>query len=228
MKWLNPLIKRFKRKSETFEQVVYNGFVYGMSCRDSQKYFHQFFGEDVLSAQGVSDIFRKLTREVDQWHTRPITGRYRYIYWDEKFVKVRGSSVRKKVVLKVMGIRYDGTCEILDFRVARSESYLGWSELAQSLQNRGLSCEGTELFIHDGAEGLIEVLTLLWPDVKRQQCKVHHMRNLGKRVKRKNKGKILKAAAKIYTAKSLEHAELRAKRFEAKWKDKEPEGVRIF
>jgi transposase-like protein len=127
-----------------------------------------------------------------------------------------------------MGIRHDVTCELLDFRVSRSESYLGWSELAQSLQNRGLDCADTELFIHDGADGLIETLTLIWPDVNRQQCKVHHMRNLGKRVKRKNKGKILKDAAKIYKARSLEQAELRAKKFEMAWKRREPEGIRIF
>lgn len=228
IKWLNPLVERFRRKSEEFERMVYNGFVYGMSCHDSEKYLCEVFGEYILSRQGVSDIFKKFSREVDQWHKRTITGRYRYIYWDGKFVSVRGSRKRKKVVLKVMGIRHDGTCELLDFRVARSESYLAWSELAQSLQNRGLDCVGTELFIHDGADGLIETLTLLWPDVKRQQCKVHHMRNLGKRVKRKNKGKILKDAAKIYKAKSLEQAELRAKKFELTWKDQEAEGVRVF
>jgi transposase-like protein len=226
--WANPLIERFKRKSEEFERAVYNGFLYGMSCRDSRKWWREYFGKDVISGQGVSDVFRKFSREVEQWHKRPITERYRYIYWDGKFVRIRGARKRKKVVLKVMGIRFDGTCELLDFRVARSESYLGWSELAQSLQNRGLDCRDTELFVHDGADGLIETLTLIWPDVKRQQCKVHHMRNLGKRVKRKNKGKILKDAAKIYTARSLEHAELRAKKFEAKWRYKEPEGIRIF
>jgi putative transposase len=228
VEWVKPLISKFKRKSEEFERAVYNGFLYGMSCRDSRKYWHGFFGKDVLSGQGVSDIFWKFSREVAQWHRRPITGNYRYIFWDGKFIRVRGSGKRKKVVLKVMGIRHDGTCELLDFRVARSESYLAWSELAQSLQDRGLDCCDTELFIHDGADGLIETLTLLWPDVKRQQCKVHHMRNLAKRVKRKNKGSILEDAAKIYKAKSLEQAEARAGKFESRWKYKESEGVRIF
>jgi|YelNatPaOPRAMG01_1025707.scaffolds.fasta_scaffold95231_1 putative transposase len=228
VRWANPLIEKFQRKSVEFERAVYNGFLYGMSCRDSRKYWHEFFGKDVLSGQGVSDIFRKFSCEVESWHKRPLSCKYRYIFWDGKFVRVRGARKLKKVVLKVMGIRFDGTCEILDFRVARSESYIAWCELAQSLQNRGLDCSDTELFIHDGADGLIETLTLLWPDVARQQCKVHHMRNLGKRVKRKNKGDILKDAAKIYKAKSLEHAELRAKKFELKWKDKEPEGIRIF
>ena len=228
MAWVNPLIDRFKRKSEEFERAVYNGFLYGMSCRNSRKNWLSFFGKDVISGQGVSDIFRRLASEVTGWHKREITEKYRYIYWDGKYVAVRGSMDRKKVVLKVMGIRFDGRCELLDFRIARSESSLAWLELARSLQNRGLECAETELFINDGAEGLIETLIFLWPDVKRQQCKVHHMRNLGKRVKRKNKGHILKDAAKIYRAKSLEQAEQRAQSFEMKWKYKEPEGIRIF
>jgi putative transposase len=228
VRWAKPLIEKFKRKSEEFERAVYNGFLYGMSCRNSRRYWDAYFGKDVLSGQGVSDIFCKFTREVEQWHKRTITRKYRYIYWDGKFVRIRGAEKQKKVVLKAMGIRQDGTCELLDFRVARSESYIAWSELAQSLQNRGLDCRDTDLFIHDGADGLIETLTLLWSDVKRQQCKVHHMRNLGKRVKRKNKGRILKDAAKIYTAKSLEEAESRANKFALKWKGKEFNGVRVF
>jgi putative transposase len=228
IEWLNPLVQRFRRNSEGFEQMVYDGFVYGMSCRDSVKYLQKVFGGNVLSSQGVSDVFQKFSGEVEQWHRRPITEKYRFIYWDGKFVPVRGAMKQKKVVLKVMGIRFDGTCEILDFRVSRSESYINWSTLAQSLQNRGLDCSGTELFIHDGADGLIETLTLIWPDVKRQQCKVHHLRNLGKRVQRKNKGKILKEAAKIYTARNLELGEARARSFEAKWKYKEPKAVGIF
>lgn len=228
IEWLNPLVKRFRRNSEEFEQMVYDGFVYGMSCRDSVKYLEKVFGGNVLSSQGVSDVFQRFSSEVEKWHRRAITEKYRFIYWDGKFVPVRGAMKQKKVVLKVLGIRFDGTCEILDFRVSRSESYINWSALAQSLQNRGLDCGDTELFIHDGAGGLIETLTLLWPDVKRQKCKVHHMRNLGKRVKRKNKGKILKDAAKIYTAKSIEQAEVKAQAFEKKWKNKEPKGVKVF
>jgi transposase-like protein len=228
IEWLNPLVKRFRRNSEEFERMVYDGFVYGMSCRDSVKYLQKVFGGNVLSSQGVSDVFQRFSGEVEQWHRRPITGKYRFIYWDGKFVPVRGAMKQKKVVLKILGIRFDGTCEILDFRVSSSESYINWSALAQSLQNRGLDCSDTELFIHDGAGGLIETLTLLWPDVKRQKCKVHHMRNLCKRVKRKNKGKILKEAAKIYTAKSLEQAQAKAQAFEKKWKYEEPKGVKIF
>lgn len=226
--WLSPLIDKFQRKNIEFEDMVYNGFLYGHSCRDSRKHFYRIFGEDVISEQGVSNIFRKFADEVKDWHKRPITGKYRYIFWDGKFVKVRGSLKKKKVVLKVMGIKEDGVCELIDFRVARSESYINWSGLAQSLYNRGLRCEGTELFINDGSKGLEETLTLIWPDVKKQNCKVHHIRNLAKRSKRVNKAKISKEAAKIYKARTKEQAELRAVKFEEKWISKESEAVRVF
>jgi len=227
-KWQNPLIEKFQRKSYEFESMVYYGFLYGHSCKDARKYLKEFHGEDVLSEQGVSDIFKKFSKEVDSWHKREISGKYRFIFWDGKYVKVRGSTKKKKAVLKVMGIRFDGRCEIIDFRVARSEAHLHWSGLAQSLYNRGLRCEETELFIIDGASGLEETLNLIWPDIKRQNCKVHHIRNLAKRSKRINKGKISKEAAKIYKARTKEQAELRAVKFEAKWKIKEPKAVRIF
>lgn len=228
MRWVKPLLNKFQRKSDEFEDMVYNGFLYGMSCKDSRKYFNKVFGEDVISEQGVSNIFKRYSKEVTNWHKRTIKERYRYIYWDGKYVSVRGSMKKKKVVLKVKGIKFDGRCEIIDFRVARSESYLAWVELAQSLYDRGLDCRETELFIHDGSDGLIEALTLIWPDAARQQCKLHHLMNLAKSVKKTNRRKIIREASKIYKSNSLEHAEVRAIRFENKWKDKEKEGVRIF
>ncbi|MBD3271007.1 MAG: IS256 family transposase [Elusimicrobia bacterium] len=226
--WDNPLIEKFQRKSTEFEKMVYDGFVLGLSSRDMRRYLENFFQEDVLSQQGVSDICDKFTREKEAWHRRPITQKYRYIYWDGKWVKVKGARKHKKVVLKVMGISEDGACELLDFRVASSESALFWSEIAQSLYDRGLICADTELFIHDGAGGLIETLVLLWPDVKKQMCKVHHLRNLSKRIKKSVRRPMMKEAGRIYKAKSLEEAEARAQRFEKRWGMCEPNAVRIF
>lgn len=226
--WQNPLIEKFQRKSREFEKMVYDGFVLGLSGRKMRLYLENFFDEDVLSQQGVSDIYQKFTARKDAWHRRPITGTYRFIIWDGKWVKVKGARKHKKVVLKVMGVTEEGMCELLDFRVASSENYLAWSGVGQSLYNRGLSCEGTELFIHDGARGLIEMLTLLWPDVKKQVCKVHHLRNLSKRVKRSVRKPVLREASRIYTARSLEQAEARAQRFEQRWSKCEPNAVRVF
>lgn len=227
-KWVNPLIKRFERKSEGFEAMVYDGFVLGLSVRRMREYMQNIFGEDVISGQGVSDIYRKFTQKVGQWHKRRITKRYKYMIFDGKWVRVRGARKHKKVVLKILGITEEGFCEIIDFRVASSESYLNWSELVQSVNNRGLSCEGTELFIHDGAGGLIEALTLIWPDIARQQCKVHHMRNLAKRIKKSIRKPLLREASRIYMATSLEQAEARARKFEHRWKICEPNGIRVF
>jgi putative transposase len=227
-KWENPLIEKFQRKSSDFEEMVYQGYVLGISDRGMREYLQNIFEEDVLSQQGVSDLYQKFTRAVDSWHQRPITKKYRYIFWDGKWVKVKGARKHKKVVLKIMGITEEGLCEIIDFRVASSESYLHWGALGQSVYNRGLTGEGTELFIHDGAGGLIEALTLLWPDIPRQQCKVHHLRNLAKRVKKSVRKPLLREASRIYQATSLEQAEARARRFEDRWKVCEPTGVQVF
>lgn len=228
VKWVNPLISRFERKSEGFEAMVHDGFVLGLSGRRMCEYMQNIFGEDVISAQGVSDIYRKFTHKVEQWHKRRIVKRYKYIFFDGKWVRIRGARKHKKVVLKILGVTEEGVCEIIDFRVASSESYLHWSELTQSVYDRGLRCDGTELFIHDGAGGLIEALTLMWPDIARQQCKVHHMRNLAKRVKKSVRKPLLREASRIYRATSLEQAEARARKFEERWKVCEPNGIRVF
>lgn len=222
------LWKRFQRYGEEFCEAVYWGFLLGLSDRGSREYLKKFYGEDILSQQKVSQIFREFSQGLEQWHSRTIVDSYQYLFLDAKEVKVRGSWKKKKVVLIVMGIKPDGTEEILGFSLARSESALAWSRLLNSLCQRGLKGKNIKLIVHDGAPGIIESLTWLWPQVLSQTCAVHHTRNLAKRVKKSVRRKIMREAVKIYEAPHLEVAQARAQRFQKRWKHCEPHGVRIF
>ena len=68
---------------------------------------------------------------------------------------------------------------IVGWHIADSESQDAWEALLLPLEERGLYRQkGLELFIHDGAKGLIAALNLLYPTVPHQRCSFHKLRNL--------------------------------------------------
>jgi transposase-like protein len=219
---------RFQRRREDFDEAVFYGFLLGMSGRDGREFFGRLYGEDVISQQGISNIFRKMTLDVQEWHRSPLDDDWIYLYADGLRVPVRKVWKKKKVILAVMGVKRDGTRQLIDFELASSESAPNWSRVCERLRDRGLRGRNLKLIIHDGADGLIEALGCIWGVALSQTCAVHHLRNLAKRVRKIHRRKLLREAARIYKAPHAEAARTRARTFWKNWIHKEPKGVRIF
>ncbi len=223
------LLKPWARHVEKFGEAVYRAFVYGMSDRKVAKFFEALYGKGILSPAGVSVIYQNLSREVDGWHKRPLKDDYRFIYLDGMWQSVRGCTRNKRVILAAMGVRHDGRIEIIDFRVETSESGSAWSRFVESLYERGIAGKNLELLVHDGCEGLIEALRWVWPDAKTQLCAVHHLRNLGGRIRAHHvRRRVLAQAKRIYQADNREQAMRRAKVLAADWSHCEPRALRNF
>ena len=223
------LLKPWARHVEKFGEAVYRAFVNGMSDRKVSRYFEELYGAGVLSAGGVSTIYRKLSEDVAGWHCRSIEDTYRFLYLDGMYQSVRNTVGGRRVVLAAMGVREDGRVEIVDFRVETGESASAWSRFIQSLYERGLVGQSLKLIIHDGCPGLMDTLRWVWPDAKTQLCSVHHLRNLGDRVGARHvRRRILKDAGQIYQAQDRAEALRRALHFQARWRHCEPRAVRLF
>jgi len=60
--------------------------------------------------------------------------------------------------------------------------------------------------VHDGNQGLIKALKSAWPQVPRQRCIAHKIRNVLDRVPRKHQAEVKRALTKIFYAPDLEEA----------------------
>ena len=76
----------------------------------------------------------------------------------------------------MIGIRSDGTKEVLDYCIAPTENGVVWSELLSGLRQRGIT--DIQLFIADGMVGLQGAIERNYPQAKFQRCWVHLERNL--------------------------------------------------
>ena len=223
------LLEPHKRRIEKLSNAMYRAFIYGMSDRKVSEYFKGLYGEGVLTAQGVSYLYKKMSEDVEAWHRRETGDNYKYIYLDAMVQSVRGAIRRQRTILVAYGVRYDGKKEVIDYRVETGESASAWSRFLQSLYERGLKGKMLQLIIHDGCGGLIDALRWLWPDVKTQLCYIHRMRNLSKRLKNRHiRSKIMREVSRIYRAESRQEAYWRIRALESKWSYWEPNAIRLF
>ena len=223
------LLEPYSRRIESLSEAIYRAYVCGMSDRKVSKYFERLYGERILSPQGVSYLNKRLTKNVDRWHRRALKDEYEYIYFDGMVQGVKESVRRQRTVLVAYGIKLNGKTEVIDYAVETGESVSAWSRFLQSLYERGLTGENLKLIIHDGSNGLIEALNWLWPNVKRQLCAVHKLRNLSSRIKTVHTRKrIMREAAQIYKSENKQQAYKRIQKLKNRWEVCEPKAIRLF
>ena len=74
---------------------------------------------------------------------------------------MKRQTVSKEAVYITIGIRLDGTKEVLGFTIAPTESAYIWKEVLQDLRKRGL--EEVLLVVTDGLSGIEESIHSVYP-----------------------------------------------------------------
>lgn len=215
---------RYRRRWKSVDNYIRSLFLGGASTREVGELLERLWGVR-LEASAVSELVRVLDEEVKKFHRRPLEDGYRFLVLDGVWVKVSGYKVVKKVVLVAYGVRADGRREIIDFRVARSESERDWEVFLADLRRRGLSGESLQLITVDGGGGLNGAQAVVYPDVARQRCWVHKLRNVASKLKAKHREECLAGARRIYQAQSYLAAERRCRQWAKKWRKQEEQAV---
>lgn len=163
------------------------------------------------------------------FHRRRLKESYRALLFDGVVLtRKTGAGPVKRPVLVALGIRHDGKKEIIDFKLARSESADEWEAFLISLTRRGLTGKGTEVISVDGGSGLISAVRSVYPLISLQRCRAHKMRNILDKVRKPDRNEAKKGLAKIYGAKNLREARSAAKRWVDAWENIYPAAVKCL
>jgi putative transposase len=220
------LIKKHQRRLEGFDEKVIALYARGMTTRDIQQHLRELYGTDVSpelisrATEGVMDEFRA-------WQSRPLEPVYPIVYLDALFVSVRdGGQVAKRAFYVALGVRVDGTRDVLGLWASANEGSKFWLSILTELKNRGVH---DVLFIcADGLTGLPQAIEAAFPKAVHQTCVVHLLRSALRFVSWKDRKRVSKALRAVYTADSEQAAE-RALDEAAKQLDGEyPSVVRTF
>jgi transposase-like protein len=171
----------------------------------------------------VSRVAAELDEKLAEFRGRRLDGvAYAYLMIDARYEKVRvGGRVVSQAVLTVMGVTSLGRKEILDWRVADSESEQTWGELFRSLKDRGL--RGVLMVISDAHAGIVAALRRHFQGASWQRCRVHFKRELGRKVSYKVLKELMKDAASAFAPEERVECLRRAEELAIKWQGRYPQ-----
>jgi putative transposase len=196
----SQIVPRYLQRMPEVDDALKRVFLFGVSTRRVGEALRPLLGES-LSAQTVSKIAKSLDEEVRRFHTRMLTDRYVYLFFDAIILKVKtGAGAKKKAVLVAYAITTEGRRELIDFVVASHESQAAWEGFLTKLSSRGLAGTFLKLIITDGNQGLINAIDLVYPGIARQRCWAHKLRNVTNYLRKKDQDPCIRQAREVYNS----------------------------
>jgi putative transposase len=179
------LVAKDRRRLPGFDEKVVSLYARGLSVREIQGHLRELYGIDA-SADLVSAVTDAVLDEVTAWPERPLEPLYALVFCDALRVRVRDEdTVRNKAVHIALGVRPDGTKEVLGLWVEPTEGAKFGLRVMTERKNRGV--EDVRIAVVDGLKGFPEAITAVFPDAQVQTCIVHTIRTqsairLGRRI----------------------------------------------
>ncbi len=139
---------------------------------------------------------------------------YPLVFFDALRVKVRDEgTVRNKAVHVALGVRPDGTKEVLGLWIEQTEGAKFWLRVMSELKNRGV--EDVLIAVVDGLKGFPEAITAVFPQAQVQTCIVHLIRGSLDFVSWKDRRAVAAALKEVYRATGADAGERALEAFAA-------------
>jgi putative transposase len=206
------ILPAYMRKSPKVTEVLPVLYLRGLSTGDFAPALGEFFGSGAgLSASTVARLTESWQDERERWAGRDLSGTD-FVYWwvDGVHFNVRLEEDRL-CCLVVVGVRPDGTKELVALADGYRESKESWAALLRSLRERGL--DGPVLAVGDGALGFWAALRDVFPATREQRCWVHKTANVLDALPKRLQPQAKSAIQAIYNAGSRTDALVAAKAF---------------
>jgi putative transposase len=192
------LIAKYQRRFPGFDEKIVSMYARGMSTREIQGHLRELYGIDA-SPDLISTVTNAVLEEVATWQSRPLEPVYPLIFFDALRVKIRDEGlVRNKAVHIALGVRADGTKEILGLWIEQNEGAKFWLRVMNELKNRGV--EDVLIAVVDGLKGFPDAIRAVFPEATVQTCIVHLMRHSLDFVSYKDRKAVAAALKDIYRA----------------------------
>jgi transposase-like protein len=225
----NPIhiIEAYAKRTREVDRLILSCFLLGLSTRKVGEALLAILGEKVSPAT-VSRVAKTLDTSVAAFHKRKLTNLYRALIFDGVVLSRKtGMGAMKRPVLVVLGIRRDGKKEVIDFRLAASESGAEWDMFLKDLYKRGLTGKGVEVISVDGGKGLLSVLHDHYT-IPIQRCWAHKVRNIIDKVRKKDQDQVKEGLRKIYNSPHILAARQNAGRWKKSWEQEYPSAVKCL
>lgn len=220
------LVKKRQSSVGNFGDKVVSLYARGMTTREIEEHLREMYGIEV-SPQFISRATERMQSEIVEWQNRPLEAVYPVVYVDGLRVAVRSGNnagaVTKKCVYIVLGVSVAGQQDVLGLWIEETEGARFWLKVLNDLKARGL--KDILILCGDGLTGLPDAVETVFPKTDVQLCVVHQIRNSTKFVSYKDRKTFCADMRPIYTAPTIEAAELALLEFEQTWGKRYPMSI---
>ena len=224
LRFSSAILPAWCRKSPQVAEVLPLLYLHGLSTGDFVPALEQFLGSAAgLSAATVNRLTVQWQDDASAFGKRSLKDSdYVYLWVDGIHLKVRLE--QDKVCLLVMiGVRVDGTKELVALADGFRESSESWADLLRDCKRRGM--RAPVLAVGDGALGFWKALREVFPETREQRCWWHKLGNVLAALPKSAHPGAKAALAEIYNAEDKDHALAAAKAFATDYGVKWPKAV---
>ncbi len=225
-RFASAILPAWARKSPRVAEVLPLLYLHGLSSSDFGPALTQFLGTSHgLSAATITRLTKDWQDEATTFNKRSLAGTdYVYCWVDGIHLKVRLE--QDKVCLLVMiGVRADGTRELIALDDGHRESTESWLDLLRGCKRRGMAAP--VLAVGDGALGFWSAVREVFPETREQRCWWHKIGNVLNALPKSAHAQpgAKKALAEIWNAEDKDHAQAAANVFAADYGTKWPKAA---
>jgi putative transposase len=208
------------RKSPKVSEVLPLMYLHEMSSGDFAPALGEFFGSEAgLSASVITRLTKSYQADREAFTARSLADKdFLYCWADGVHFNVRLDEERL-CALVIVGVRADGTKELVALADGYRESAGSWADLLGDAKRRPVTAP--MVMVGDGALGMWSALGEVFPETRVQRCWVHKVANVLSALPESAHPSARKALAEIRDAEDRAHAEAAitafADGFGAKW-----------
>ena len=223
-RFASAIVPAWCRKSPKVSEVLPLLYLHGMSSGDFAPAMEEFFG----SAAGLSpSVITRLTKtwqaEQASFAARRLDAvDYVYIWADGIHFNVRLEEARL-CALVIVGVRADGTKELVSITDGHRESTESWADVLRDLKRRGM--RAPVVAVGDGALGFWAAMRKVWPETTEARCWVHKAANILSALPKSTQRSARAMLAEVRDAEDRAHAVAAIDAFAAEFAVKWPKAV---
>ena len=147
------MLPKHARRFTAFDDSIVALYARGLTVREIQGYLAGAYGTGV-SPNLISTVTDGVLAEVTAWQARPLEPVYPVVFFDALRVKIREDNVvRNKAVYLALGVRRDGSREILGLWIETTGGAKFWMKVFNDLKTRGVNdiLSAADAFRHIGS-----------------------------------------------------------------------------
>ena len=218
------LLSIIRQENEEQNRLISSLYTKGLTTEDISGIWEELYGKTYSTSQ-ISYLMRESKENVIIWLSRDLDSHYLVIYIDATYVSVRReNSVSKEPFYCVLGIKEDGTREVLSIVNYPSEGAVNWEDELINLQLRGVKSVG--LVVSDGLSGIENVSSKVFPRAAHQLCVFHAKKMILKTFPKALKEEVTEDLKEVFPVETEEVSQVdgfeKMKIFVDKWEKKYP------